>query len=96
MRYKSVAVKRNNKGQRSMTSAIMPKIRKRTTDSFIIIVERTRLDHLAYKFYKNPHHWWIIASANNIRGTMYVNPGVQVRIPTEIGDITNEFERINS
>lgn len=96
MRYKSIAVKRNAKGQRAMTTAIMPKVRTRSTDSFIIMVERTRLDHLAHKFYKNPHYWWIIATANNIRGTMYVSPGVQVRIPKEIGEILSEFTRINS
>ena len=96
MRYKSIAIKRNDDGKRAMVTAIMPKIRVRPTDSYIVMVERTRLDHLAHKFYNNQNHWWIIATANNIRGTMYAELGIQLRIPREIGDILSEFNRINS
>ena len=42
------------------------------------MVERTRLDHLAYKFYDNPHYWWVIATANSIGGRMYVEPKYSV------------------
>ena len=78
-----------------MSTIIMPKIKPHSSDKFVIIVEKTRLDHLAYKFYKNPNYWWIIASANDIKGTMYAKLGKQIRIPTDISFILAEFNRIN-
>ena len=49
----------------------------------------------AYKFYKNPNYWWILASANDIKGTMYTELGIQLRIPRDISYILAEFNRIN-
>ena len=50
-------------------------IRKQSTDTFVVMVEKTRLDHLAHRFYGNPNYWWIIANANDIKGTMYAKLG---------------------
>lgn len=96
MRYKSIGVKRNHKGKRAMVTSLMPRIKKRSTDSFIVMVEKTRLDHLAHKFYGNPNYWWVIAAANNIRGTMYADLGIQLRIPREIGEIITDYDKVNS
>ena len=95
MRYKSNPTKINSKGKKSMTTIIMPKIKPHSSDSFVVMVEKTRLDHLAYKFYKNPNYWWILASANDIKGTMYTELGIQLRIPRDISYILAEFNRIN-
>jgi nucleoid-associated protein YgaU len=59
------------------------------------MVEKTRLDHLAHRFYENANYWWVIAIANNIKGTMYATPGTQLRIPREIGSIMHDYNKIN-
>ena len=95
MRYKSIPKKTDSKGKKIVATSIMPKIHKQDSDIFVMMVEKTRLDHLAHKFYNNPNHWWIIASANGITGTMYAKIGTQIRIPRDIGGIVTEYNRIN-
>jgi len=95
MRYTSVKRKKDSNGNRIVSTAIIPKIPRSNNDTFVMIVERTRLDHLAYKFYKNPEYWWVIANANNINGTMYAKLGSQIRIPMNITQIIAEYNRIN-
>lgn len=94
MRYKNSKVAYDS-GKRMLTTTLYPKIKERSTDTFLIMVEKTRLDHLAYKFYENANYWWVISIANNIKGTMYVTPGTQIRIPRELGKIINDYNKIN-
>jgi len=95
MRYKSINRKQDENGTQIIATSIMPTVKKRNSDLFVVMVEKTRLDHLAYKFYNNPHYWWIIANANGIAGTMYAKLGSQIRIPQDIGSIIEEYNRIN-
>jgi hypothetical protein len=95
MRYKSINRKQDENGTQIIATSIMPTVKKRNSDLFVVMVEKTRLDHLAYKFYNNPHYWWIIANANGITGTMYAKLGSQIRIPQDIGSIIEEYNRIN-
>ena len=95
MRYKSINKKQDENGTQIIATSIMPTVKKRNSDLFVVMVEKTRLDHLAYKFYNNPHYWWIIANANGITGTMYAKLGSQIRIPQDIGSIIEEYNRIN-
>ena len=53
---------------------------------------------LANKYYKDPTLWWIIAQANGIKGFTALNSENfkgQLRIPTEIQSILNEFSLMN-
>jgi nucleoid-associated protein YgaU len=54
------------------------------------------LDSLALKFYKDSTLWWVIAQANNIKGTMKPKVGQQLRIPKNIDLIIARFNRENS
>tara|TARA_B100000497_G_scaffold122663_1_gene154065 strand:- start:218 stop:514 length:297 start_codon:yes stop_codon:yes gene_type:complete len=96
MRYKSTRLNKLNSGKSALQTTLLPRIKKRSTDIYLVIVERTRLDHLSYKFYENPNYWWILASANNVKGTMYVEPGTQVRIPRDYGEVLVDHNKINS
>ena len=96
MRYSFTSQARNDSGKRITTTTLLGRIKKRDTDVFIVMVERTRLDHLAYKFYDNPHYWWVIATANSIGGRMYVEPGTQLRIPMNIREIIADHQKTNS
>ena len=95
MRYNSTQIKKNQGGNRSLVTTLYPRIKERTTDTFLVMTEKTRLDHLAYKFYDNAGYWWVIGVANNIKGTMYVAPGTQLRIPRDLSSIIKDFNKIN-
>ncbi len=96
MRYKSTKLNLLKNGKGALRTTLLPRIKQRSSDTYLVIVERTRLDHLAYKFYDNPNHWWVLAAANNIAGSMYVKPGTQIRIPRAIGEILVDHNKINS
>jgi hypothetical protein len=96
MRYKTIGSKTRTDGKSVMRTSILPMIKERTSDTFLIMVERMRLDHLAYKFYSNPNYWWILASANNIKGSMYVEEGTQIRIPRDLTGILHDHAKINA
>ena len=95
MRYKTIPIKTDEDGNTIVSTSILPTVRKKSSDTFVLMVEKTRLDHLALKFYGNPNYWWIIASANNIKGTMFAKLGSQIRIPRDINMIIAEYNRIN-
>lgn len=79
-----------------MESTIYPKIKPSDSDYYIMSEEGDRLDLLAKKYYDNPSLWWIIATANNINdANLYVDPGVQLRIPTDISKISSQLVKIN-
>ena len=96
-RYTNIKVIRD-KGtkKRKFVSVIYPRIPKMNSDVYIRAREGDRLDNLAFKFYNDVEKWWIIAQANHIgKGTLAIEPGIQVRIPVEIQDIINEFVEMN-
>ena len=95
MRYKSIPTKSDSNGKKIVSTSILPKVRKRESDTFVLMVEKTRFDHLAHRFYGNPNYWWIIAAANEVHGTMYAKLGSQIRIPRDINGIITEYNRIN-
>jgi nucleoid-associated protein YgaU len=69
-----------------------PEFPKKSTDLYIISREGDRLDNLAYEFYEDPRYWWILAEANKLgHGTLNVPPGLQLRIPLPILDLTNRL-----
>ena len=68
------------------------------TDIYIISKDGDGLDNLANQFYKDSDLWWIISKANPnkiSRDSFFIKPGLQIRIPTEIEDILEDFEQTN-
>lgn len=77
-------------------SALYPEIEPTEDDTYIITTSDDRLDLLAYDFYGDASLWWVISTANNFPGnSMYVERGIQVRIPSNVQDIMNNFRRLN-
>ena len=66
------------------------------SDIYITASSEDFLDSLAFKFYKDSTLWWVIAQANNIKGTMKPKIGQQLRIPKNIDSIIARFNRANS
>ena len=76
---------------------VYPPINYSEKDIFVISKEGDFLDSLAYKYYKDPSLYWIIARANNLgKGRMSVPAGLTLRIPGNVNNIIVAFKRLNS
>ena len=65
-------------------------------DYYVITTAGDRYDTLAQQFYNDYSLWWIIAAANNSeRASLVVQPGIQLRIPTDIENIISNFNSTN-
>lgn len=91
---KTLLTKNTNK--KYLSSVIYPKIKPSNDDIYIISESSDRLDILASKYYNDKTLWWIIATANNLNdASLSITPGTQMRIPSNISKILNDFEKIN-
>ena len=72
-----------------------PMFKKQLSDLYIISRQGDRLDNISHDFYKDPRYWWIIAQANNLgKGTMIIEPGLQIRIPFPILDLMDNLRDV--
>ena len=93
MRYDNVNSKKTDTGKTVLEMKIFPTIPKRDDDIYIITQETDRLDLLANQFYNDPKLWWVISHANSLNSAdIGVEPGIQLRIPKNIYDITTLFD----
>jgi hypothetical protein len=77
-------------------SVLYPKIKPNDNDMYIISQQSDRLDILANKYYSDPSLWWVIAVANNLNNaSLSIEPGIQMRIPSNVSKILNDLEKIN-
>ena len=74
-----------------------PNIPLSESDVYVITNVGDRLDSLAYVYYNDPTMWWVIAMANNnaTKGALYPAPGTQLRIPTNLNAVLNQFKQFN-
>ena len=90
-------IKRQNK--RYYRHVVYPQIKISEGDIYITSGVNQRLDLLAKQFYNDVDLWWVINIANpNLvpRDSFYIPPGVQIRIPTNINTIKDQFDEINN
>lgn len=96
-RYSNTPVTNRYDGKRVYLTTSYPTIQPSDTDVIIVSNETDYLDMLAYKYYGDPTLWFIIALANNLgKGKMSVPPGLNLRIPTNINEIIDQFNQMNS
>ena len=74
-----------------------PNITLSENDVYVITTVGDRLDYLAYTYYRDSELWWIIATANNnaTKGSLFPVPGTQLRIPSNVSDVMNLFNKFN-
>ena len=75
-----------------------PEIPVSENDIYIISKSTDRLDLLAKDYYNDVRLWWMISKANPNkiqRDSLFLNPGVQIRIPSDVESIYNAFEKLN-
>ena len=96
-RYKFTKLLKDPNGVRFRSVTDYTKIFRKDSD----ITYYTKFDDsystLAYRFYDDVSLWWIIARANEgFKGNLRLPVGTKLNIPTEIGDILSELERLNN
>lgn len=95
-RYKNIQVARNVDNTLYRRNPIYPTIQPTLDDIYVITSVGDRYDTLAQQFYNNSALWWIIAMSNNYnRGSLVVEPGVQLRIPADPSFAVSAFENLN-
>ena len=97
-RYNNTRVRFKKEYGRTYSYTMYPKIPIKNSDIFITPTYGVRLENLANKYYEDTSLWWIIAQANGIKGFTALtteNFKGQLRIPTEIQDILDEFSLMN-
>ena len=85
-------------GKRTYRALKYPQIPLSIEDIYIITTDGDRLDLLANQFYQDVDMWWVIATANPgvvKRDTFNLKPGLEIRIPTNIQGIMQNFESLN-
>ena len=98
-RIKNIKVKRDLTTQKRFYKNIeYPEIPISENDIYIISKSTDRLDLLAQDYYNDVRLWWVISKANPDkiqRDSLFLNPGHQIRIPSNVEEIYNLFERLN-
>lgn len=95
-RYQDVNLQVSTEGKTYRTTVLYPETPTSELDYYVITTGGDRYDILADQFYGDHTLWWIIASANNSeRASLFVKPGVQLRIPGDVDKIVNAFRELN-
>ena len=97
-RYQNIQItKYQDKGDQYYLNNIYPEIPLSENDNYVIATLGDRLDLLAFDFYGDTSFWWVIASANALTGdSLYLEPGLQIRIPNDITAILNQYKLTNN
>jgi len=85
----------NNKSIKRTTK--YPEIPLSFDDIYVYTTIGDRFDILAQTYYNNASLWWVISIANpQLPQNSYYPPvGTQLRIPTNIGQITSLYNNLN-
>mgnify|MGYP003648707542 FL=1 len=95
-RYKDILLKQSKSGIRYRKNTIFPVIKPSYSDIYVISTSGDRYDTLALEYYRDPQLWWVIASINSSKkDSLVVEPGRQLRIPSDIQAIKDEYRELN-
>jgi len=98
MRYDKTTILKTQNGRPYYKSKIYPQIPYTESDIYVITTIGDRLDLLAYLYYKDATLWWIISITNSnviSQGTLYITPGTQLRIPTNVDQVIIQYNQLN-
>jgi hypothetical protein len=97
LRYQNIGTQKTLSKKVGYLPTRYPSLAPTNNDYYIIARAEDRLDLIAFDFYGDATLWWIIATANDIPGdSMYPPMGFQLRIPGNVSDALNAFNKENS
>jgi len=84
-------------GKRVYQTTKYPEILLTEDDIYVTTVQGDRFDVLALQYYQDESLWWIISVANGslTQDSLLPPEGIQLRIPSNVAGIINNFNRIN-
>ena len=85
-------------GTEYYTNVTYPEIPISENDIWVETEFGDRLDSLAFQFYNDVTLYWIISSANPNKinmGSIFLEPGSQIRIPQNISSIVESYNILN-
>ena len=103
-RYSNVKEIRNTNefvgtiGTRYYTNNTYPEVLPNENDIWVETEFGDRLDSLAFQFYNDVTLYWVISIANPNKinmGSLFLDPGAQIRIPTNIVQIVDSYNILN-
>jgi hypothetical protein len=96
-RYENPTILTTSNYKPYFKSKSYPNIPLSEFDVYVITTVGDRLDSLAYSYYNDATLWWVIAMANNnaTKGALYPTPGTQLRIPTDLNSVLQQFNQFN-
>jgi hypothetical protein len=97
-RYDNSTIETTSTGKQFFKQKYYPNIPLLSTDEYVITTIGDRLDTLAYSYYRDSTLWWIISIANNnvTKGSIFPEPGTQLRIPTNINAVMSLYNQYNT
>ena len=97
LRYQNIGTQKTLSKKVGHLPTRYPSLAPTNNDYYIIARAEDRLDLIAFDFFGDSTLWWVIATANDIPGdSMYPPMGFQLRIPGNISDALNAFNRVNT
>lgn len=96
-RYSNLPVlKEGQNTKRYIKAPKYPEIPFSDSDIYIESVYGDRLDVISFDYYKSVDHYWVLIVANNLSGdSIFVKPGTQLRIPSDLEGILADYESLN-
>lgn len=75
-----------------------PEIPLSLSDTYVTSTDGDRWEVLAKQYYGDSTLWWIISIANDSlpQNSLYITPGIQIRIPANPEVILQRFRDLNS
>jgi hypothetical protein len=100
-RYQNISELQNSPfrpEKRYLATTKYPEIPLSVSDIYVITQQNDRYDLLANQYYNDSTLWWIISIANAdtlIQNSLVPPVGVQIRIPSDISNILNSYNKLN-
>ena len=97
-RYNNAIIETTSQGKRYWKQKFYPNVPLSETDDYVITTIGDRLDNLAYSYYRDSTLWWVISMANNnvTKGSLFPEPGTQLRIPTNVNSVVSLYNQYNT
>tara|TARA_R110000751_G_scaffold18604_3_gene56500 strand:- start:38 stop:358 length:321 start_codon:yes stop_codon:yes gene_type:complete len=95
--FKKTNEYKTSRSKRHYGTTKYPDIPLNYEDIYVYAQEGDRFDQLAQQHYGDSSLWWIISIANNSfnQGSYFITPGVQLRIPSQMGAILSSYNELN-
>jgi len=97
-RYNTPTILKTSTNKPYYKGKLYPNIPLSEKDIYVITTIGDRLDSLAYSYYNDSTLWWVISMANNniTNGSLFPQPGTQLRIPTDLETVLSLYDEFNN